>query len=334
MEAENVAIESNRKLAESIRKCSISLRSLVLRNGWEQRNLSYLIDNGDGNYVAYPNLEIIKIYMDALIENFEFSITPFCTVPFPNLKALCVHGAYPFLDDTLFRGNQHSLQYLQMDVTSKIVDIFRGSKLFTDGNIYKKLDYVNVNVNVVFSKETDSQVVRMISDMAQCARVLELRNNGFTRRCHMKKPRCQFSQGLELLRVLRVQYISMDMEDVMDLLSALPQLYTLGCNLLYLCERSDILSSTQLLKSLETKYATVKSELRCLELLDHGQFSSKFVAQAILILSILCPKLKVVKVRSSQTRISLDSSIKTLLKLMDYKGHRDRLEPLDIMSVD
>ncbi|KAJ2486045.1 hypothetical protein EV174_001359 [Coemansia sp. RSA 2320] len=83
-----------------------------------------LVKCEDGDYTTYPCLHDLELDLKT---RWDISNTPVFegVVPFPKLRRLYIVRAYPFGDDTLFRGNAGTLEHLQFQPTSQAVDMLR-----------------------------------------------------------------------------------------------------------------------------------------------------------------------------------------------------------------
>ncbi|KAJ2095468.1 hypothetical protein GGI09_004856, partial [Coemansia sp. S100] len=131
-----------------------TLRTLKVTLG-KADNLTQHLQNADGSYVQYPSLCVLELgaYLSWDIEEQEqeqekeqqqqqLPVFPGAT-PFPNLRHLSFKGSYPFGDDTPFRGNADTLEYLSMDLYPRVIGIFKERQVFTHDS-HPKLQYVSL----------------------------------------------------------------------------------------------------------------------------------------------------------------------------------------------
>ncbi|KAJ2859444.1 hypothetical protein GGH94_006104, partial [Coemansia aciculifera] len=106
--------------APTLRTLDISLR--------ETESISHLIQNVDGSSVQYPYLNSLRFERrrdwteDGEAEVQEQQPLPVFpgAIPFLHLRHLSFTDGYPFGDDTLFRGNAGTLEYLYLDLTPDV----------------------------------------------------------------------------------------------------------------------------------------------------------------------------------------------------------------------
>ncbi|KAJ2682523.1 hypothetical protein IWW39_005963, partial [Coemansia spiralis] len=101
-----------------------------------------IIQETDGAYVEYPRLTTLYLY--PFIDNFGMPPPVFKGAkPFPSLWYLRFTCAYPFGDDTLFRGNAATLEHLTARLSAPATTMLRKSRVFSPGS-HPKLRYVRV----------------------------------------------------------------------------------------------------------------------------------------------------------------------------------------------
>ncbi|KAJ2886409.1 hypothetical protein H4R27_000700 [Coemansia aciculifera] len=96
-------------------------------------DISGLIWDGKSRFTAYPSLQ--KLVLDLPVNLDRRAVVPpqpvFGTfAPFPALRSLTVAEFYPFGDDTLFRGNSKTLEYMHMIALPNVVLMLRERQVF------------------------------------------------------------------------------------------------------------------------------------------------------------------------------------------------------------
>ncbi|KAJ2257429.1 hypothetical protein GGI13_000909 [Coemansia sp. RSA 455] len=156
-------------------------------------DISSLIQDYDGSYAEYPCLRTLELHNDSELDTLysddvSFSRTELNisrlpgfagAIPFPGLRRLCIQIDYPFGDETLFRGNSASLEYLELQLFPALIDRVNHYKVFTPEShprlwcvkIYQMDDYKLPNfataeeyVRFALSVGPHAQV-RMIDDL-------------------------------------------------------------------------------------------------------------------------------------------------------------------------
>ncbi|KAJ2459954.1 hypothetical protein GGI03_005410, partial [Coemansia sp. RSA 2337] len=146
------------------RQSARTLRSLGI--GAQDADISALVD------VEYPCLETLYLCLNNLQE--PFLVTDF--VVFPGLRRLSVCSDYPFTDDTLFRGNSATLEFLRFMPGSGICDVIRRYDVFTAAShpnlVRVKLEQLPEDVSSHFGSA--SAYLEFALDVAPCASVRDL----------------------------------------------------------------------------------------------------------------------------------------------------------------
>ncbi|KAJ2346225.1 hypothetical protein GGH92_003702 [Coemansia sp. RSA 2673] len=98
-----------------------------------------------GGYLVYPRLLTLKLLGIHRIREKEYPAFP-GAVPFPNLRHLYMEICYPFSDDTLFRGNSATLEYLNMELDHHSCPVLYEFNVFSPGS-HPKLWCVDVTLS-------------------------------------------------------------------------------------------------------------------------------------------------------------------------------------------
>ncbi|KAJ1937824.1 hypothetical protein EC988_007768, partial [Linderina pennispora] len=78
--------------------------------------------NNDGSVVVYPKLHDLRLKTAEGF--FRMTARPSIDgVPFPALRSLAIHGRNSFLDDSILRGSEDSLTFLDMNLRNSTIDI-------------------------------------------------------------------------------------------------------------------------------------------------------------------------------------------------------------------
>ncbi|KAJ2882079.1 hypothetical protein H4R27_003679 [Coemansia aciculifera] len=93
-------------------------------------NVAGLIQNADGSYVQYPCLHTLKLGTRQCTDLSGGPVFP-DALPFPYLRYLSLVLASPIGDDTPFRGNAATLEYLDLYLTLNTVAALTENKVFT-----------------------------------------------------------------------------------------------------------------------------------------------------------------------------------------------------------
>ncbi|KAJ2334931.1 hypothetical protein GGI00_001619, partial [Coemansia sp. RSA 2681] len=89
-----------------------------------------LVQDDDGHYIAYPCLAMLRLHQREFFSTVTRPVTS-GVIPFPSLRHLSIDDIYPFGDDTPFRGNAATLEYLHIMPRRETRDILRRFSVFT-----------------------------------------------------------------------------------------------------------------------------------------------------------------------------------------------------------
>ncbi|KAJ2830995.1 hypothetical protein GGI24_001737, partial [Coemansia furcata] len=114
--------------------------------------VSSLILNPDGDYITYRRLHTLKLQREKWENEFEEPDDDPLerqryqgAIPFPELRSLHLINGYPFDDDTPFRGNEATLEFLDMELDSKAITDIIDCNVFTPTS-HLQLKHVNTRV--------------------------------------------------------------------------------------------------------------------------------------------------------------------------------------------
>ncbi|KAJ2581017.1 hypothetical protein GGH95_002287 [Coemansia sp. RSA 1836] len=109
---------------------ALTLQSLVIGQS-EQVHIRDFIQKADGSgYIAYTCLLTLKLLGSPEVDEPQLRVFPGAE-SFPNLRYIHMDIVYPFGDDTLFRGNAATLEYLKMKLDNTACEVFCELSTFT-----------------------------------------------------------------------------------------------------------------------------------------------------------------------------------------------------------
>ncbi|KAJ2026697.1 hypothetical protein GGI06_000036 [Coemansia sp. S85] len=104
-----------------------------------------LIRCPDGSYIQYPCLQTLRLQDQPGVDAPHMLEFP-GAVPFPSLRRLALDRGFYFSDDTVFRGNSATLEYLSLDLSYHVTMILRNHRVFAPLS-HPKLHYVDIVVD-------------------------------------------------------------------------------------------------------------------------------------------------------------------------------------------
>ncbi|KAJ2803973.1 hypothetical protein H4S07_004338, partial [Coemansia furcata] len=151
-------------LVPQIARRSASTLQFLHMQLFELEDISPLIQSPDGSYVQYPCLHTLKLCSaEYYFSPAQLPVHP-DAVPFPRLRHLNIGLDYCFGDDTPFRGNADGLEYLDLNLGPKVIEMLRTHNVFTPHS-HPKLHWVRLGQVTVAKQDlfdTDAAYVRYI----------------------------------------------------------------------------------------------------------------------------------------------------------------------------
>ncbi|KAJ2640915.1 hypothetical protein GGF44_002357, partial [Coemansia sp. RSA 1694] len=103
-------------------------------------DISSLFLDTDGSYAEYSQLHTLKLELSTHSTSSPQSGST-SVVPFPHLRHLAITAEYPFDDDTPFRGNATTLEYLKLRLRDSTFEMLDRYRVFTPTS-HPRLRYV------------------------------------------------------------------------------------------------------------------------------------------------------------------------------------------------
>ncbi|KAJ2060208.1 hypothetical protein GGI17_003906 [Coemansia sp. S146] len=239
-----------------------------------------------GGHLAYPRLLSLKLLGMHRVGNGEYPSFP-GAVPFPNLQHLDMEVCYPFSDDTLFRGNAATLEYLKIELDDHSCPVFCEYDVFTPGS-HPKLRCVDITFS-------DEVMPYPDADTAECLEyVLNIGSQASVRTIRGYVDDSELVQTLYLfedfacIKVLSLPGLRwLDFWDISDLIKSLPLLSDLTTSPPIL-KPTPIDSTTDDFPAFIIKsFATLSEQFRCWSFMQTGV--SDGVVKYVLFLALVCP---------------------------------------------
>ncbi|KAJ2724779.1 hypothetical protein GGI07_001740 [Coemansia sp. Benny D115] len=221
------------------------------------------------------------------------------TVVFPELKWVTLEMEYPFNDDTLFRGNVATMQYLDMQVDKRSIDILTKHNVFTPerGRTLQSLCLKVPESAQTMSAKTLARVSEFATESLSSPRRLCIDSIDISKhvlRVSALKNTCMYG-----LRELSIPCTKLSLSELASLLGALPYLLELG----YECtELEDDLASVppgELPSCVQRKYSPLSRHLKTVNYSTADTEKTAAVATYAMLMAIICPRLTLVTVANS-----------------------------------
>ncbi|KAJ2750857.1 hypothetical protein GGI19_004854 [Coemansia pectinata] len=321
MDGEGGSIESMVQLA---RHNAPTLQYLDL-NLLEGDDITGLIQNADGSYVQYPWLHTLEL---GTMPNMDLSRRPVFpgALPFPCLRYLRLVLVSPIGDDTPFRGNAATLEYLDLYLTLDMATVLKRSKTFTSIS-HPKLQYVRLRWN------SGTSELRPAIDRAYMQFGLSIGPNAPVREFHMPLLLPGFGSiittpgGHKRIQVLELPHTSMHILDTIALVKALPLLSHLHSRALPTKPLPNDIPKHNLPAYIIANYSPMGKWLRCWRINCSPNFDFEITAKWALLLALICRNLDYVAVLADSRELFM-AFMKKMIASNGYRQHATRLQRL------
>ncbi|KAJ2493511.1 hypothetical protein IWW37_000600 [Coemansia sp. RSA 2050] len=278
-----------RQIMQLARRNASTLQSLVI-NSRAAIDLSGLIQDADGAFMEYSRLQTLKLAWRADVTTLR-RLTFKGALPLPKLRHLHVPQDYPFGDDTLFRGNAPTLEFLSINLNDCVlVGILSSYCVFTPTS-HPKLQCVKTSHLPSITPDLAAAVD--VVDFMRLA--LNIAPGASVREIHNQSTGPDLQTGLSLLRnhitiqVLVLPKLCLSLWDVVALVKALPLLSDLHTLPPYLGENPDGISQDQLSSYVCSNYAPMGKRFRCWRVgYNWGQNPEEAIT-CVQLLALACP---------------------------------------------
>ncbi|KAJ2746829.1 hypothetical protein GGI20_001060 [Coemansia sp. BCRC 34301] len=275
-----------------VRRNAQTLQSLSIRAGFSIAKVDYTLlicDSGsDGGWVEYPYLRILKlISRDANTLSHRF--VPNGIVPFPCLRRLDVHGAYPFGDDVLFRGNTITLECLKFELSQKVIGMLKRHSVFTPTS-HPKLQCVDIRMK--YSSEpsiftTTAEYLQFVLSMAPNASALSIPHPPGVRPKHALE--LEMFGGHTSLQMLSLYHVGLSFWDIADLIKLLPLLSDLKTGEPSLRQLPQGVSMGGLAEYVRSTYTPMGMRFGCWHIGTGSSVKHDRLVTCVLLLALVCP---------------------------------------------
>ncbi|KAJ1825272.1 hypothetical protein LPJ60_000113 [Coemansia sp. RSA 2675] len=280
--------------------------------------------NSDG-YVCYSRLHELNLIM--LSSDTDTQRPTFAgATPFPVLRWLEISDKYPFGDDTPFRNNAGTLEYLDISIDAEAAAAFRRCKLFTMVS-HPKLQCVKIGVLPALVQGyfgSGDACMRFILDIAPNASVREITSVESDQGLSAALPLAHGYTGIQVLELPNTYVSLWDTIALVKSLSVLWGLRTMAPTL------GPIPAGTTLLKLpvyVLATYGTINERFRRWNVNTTQSGMPKDTVRCVLLLALICPSLDFVLPPIFRQK-SFVSQLKKLIGTGGFKQHKPRLQRL------
>ncbi|KAJ2430589.1 hypothetical protein GGF41_000916 [Coemansia sp. RSA 2531] len=321
-------------LLQLVHQSATTLQSLFARVSNIKDVSDLIILWSRGSYAEYPSLRTLKLHGRITVPNIAARAGPQLSpqsievakrpvfpgaTPFPMLRRLFVSIDYPFGDDTLFRGNAATLEYLDLEVHPATLDVIRKHAVFTPTN-HPKLQLVNI----VMLCET--RAPHFTSDVEKRRFELGIGPHASVRKFKGNIPK----QVLPLLfdysclRVLSIPGASVDFWDVISLIKSLPLLMDLRTSVPSFGPKPAGIKLNGLPSYVIETYAPLS--VRFGRWYFDGQGDYKEMAKCVLLMTLICPTFRYIN-PAYYRKDSFMTEMRKFYNKPGFEPHAARLWP-------
>ncbi|KAJ2459851.1 hypothetical protein GGF42_001212 [Coemansia sp. RSA 2424] len=274
------------QFVQMVRRSAQTLQYLVIR-ARDIEDAHGLVQDDDGRCIAYPCLVTLKLEQREFFSTVPLPVTS-GAIPFPSLRHLSIGDLYPFGDDTPFRGNAATLEYLHIMPRRETCDILHRFSVFTPTS-HPKLQCVSTpelldNARPDFQSLND--LVQFVLSIAPNAAVLDI---GITGTVDDTFHAFDVLKNHANIQVLFLSTMNLSLSLVVSLIEWLPLLSDLHCltvdpdPLYHNVSPDEILAYTQSLNGVKNK------RFRYWRLFSENRYYCYPAVVCVLAVSSICP---------------------------------------------
>ncbi|KAJ2097518.1 hypothetical protein GGI09_003786 [Coemansia sp. S100] len=312
---------SSDEAVQLARQSASTLQILAIKMH-QTTDISGLVQDSDGNYAEYPCLHTLKLEYHRelrLSQRPVFGGVSF----FPGLQRLYVKGEYPFGDDTLFRGNAATLEYLSMMLDPEMVAMVKEYDVFSPSRNLK-LQSVEVGemrdlIPTPFA--TSVEYTQFVLDMAP--ELSELIIYGVPANLTFQPVLSLLGEHTSI-RVLRLPLTSMCLWDALVLIKSLPLLTHLHTMSISLGAMPAGVNLDMLPMYMCSTYTSMCKRFRRWIFKYSEKDPSKDAVTCVLLLALICPNFDHSALEYRLHR-SFMAQMKMALALRGYEHYSSRL---------
>ncbi|KAJ1801713.1 hypothetical protein LPJ59_000004 [Coemansia sp. RSA 2399] len=249
-------------------------------------DLRSLFYHDEGQPMTYPKLQKLKFHFITFVEDQDIISLDETIVPFPALTHLSWPTAYTFADDTVFRGNSATLEYLNITLDTNLVNVLDKYKVFSSGK-YSKLRHISVansssiQVELMGFASFVSYAISLISPATKSFKLVD-----YNPRQPLTDliPTSIFAENIQVLDLSATKLVLLDM---LDLIKLLPNMTDFTCIPGGIGSEMGKKRGSPL-QGLEAEYYPLSHRLRCWVVSHTNSIPLRSIALSSLALAILC----------------------------------------------
>ncbi|KAJ1772742.1 hypothetical protein LPJ74_001268 [Coemansia sp. RSA 1843] len=306
-------------------KCASILESLKLIDAYLENARSFFFDSKN-RPIVYPRLHKLEFYSGEESELDKPPRVDKSIAPFPVLRYLKWRSVYIFKDDTLFRGNSGTLEYLDIEVGTRLDDVIRDYSVFADGK-YSRICHVSVRKADVYHVNSPSlgelmKIANGIISPKTMSIVLEhdfLEEDDIGILCE-----CPYLENIQALNLGKTE---LELKDLVKLVKVFPNMTTLICTPGTIDFEPYSLLLSNFISDLYEEHYPLSQRLRRWHAVMDIEESAGLAVPSAILLAIICPNFVLASVPSEHLYM-FNSVIKIAIKLGFYSDHINKIRRL------
>ncbi|KAJ2112681.1 hypothetical protein IW146_004439 [Coemansia sp. RSA 922] len=316
-------VDSVNQFIQLARKNALTLQSLNIECEYNLGVLG-IVQDDDGKHVVYPRLLTLKLRLWSKSEEWrrpEF----YGAAPFPILRRLHLNLNSAFDDDTFFRGNAATLEWLELQLGRLGASMLRKYKVFVPGS-HPRLRRLKIGFTTDFGSvfTSPAEIQQFVCSIGSGAAMRE-----YGRTPYLANPATTFSLlgKYECIQVLSLPNLYLELWHAISLIQSLPLLSDLQTSLPSLGPMRNDVDLDHLPEHIVSNYAPMGRRFRCWHL-DRGHFNNySGTTTCVLLLALACPNFDYATPPSSQRELFMEMMEKDISSDL-FKPYAPRLRRL------
>ncbi|KAJ1899934.1 hypothetical protein LPJ81_004044 [Coemansia sp. IMI 209127] len=303
-----------------LEKTAPTLESLCVLD-YYATSVRLLVLSNSGKPIVYPRLQKLVYEGEDNTNPVNRCRVDRCAVPFPALRYLSWSTLYMFEDDTLFRGNSGTLEYMSIIVDDNCIDILQRHGVFGEGK-YSRLKHVSLADSGTYY---GMQQPLLVSDavLSLAATVITPALEGLSLECEISYEALvgliDSNPDLKNIQTLRLGKIALTLPKVVELVKRLPNMTRLWCDTIQGNQ------SHSLVNDMCTAQNPISQRLTFVDLSHVYSEDMEVVAKLSLILAIMCPRFVAALVPPDNADTYRDD-IRKAVASGAYDDHGDKIQ--------
>ncbi|KAJ2873295.1 hypothetical protein GGH93_003322 [Coemansia aciculifera] len=251
---------------------------------------SSLMTCGKQAPASYTNL--VSLYIDIANTSAQGWTTVEGAIPFPVLSQLDISGAYPFADNTLFRGNREMLQRLSIPFDAIAKNVLRRSGVSERSDV-RRFSPINTVLitGTPHHMPSDNLIPEQLHCILETSKTLKLGYDPFYGQLFNRRvfDALYTAPSTAILQHLTLFGLNCAIGDIISVVSALPSLVSLTSQIHGSATRIGLIPENEHPSTLYEKYYPLSKNFRVLHVPSVANADIGRVSIVAMQLSVVCP---------------------------------------------